>query len=200
MRSPATTKQMILDAAEGLFARYGFRKTSIDDIAESAKIGKGSVYLHFASKEEIFAEMVRRLSEEMIETLEVAVKAASSPADEVRAFVVTRLTRLVELGAKLQLREDTLMEMLPLANSVRETYIARERALLERILLSGVEAKAFSVDDPKRLAAAIIASLMALEVTVFAQSDHIDERRKELDELLEVLLRGLCAQPTLTKA
>jgi AcrR family transcriptional regulator len=70
-----------LDAAMKLFSQYGYRRTSIDDIAREAEIAKGTVYLSFKSKEEIF----RALCESLIERTESAVKLArenSGPIDE----------------------------------------------------------------------------------------------------------------------
>ncbi len=64
-----------------LFSQYGYRRTSIDDIAREAEIAKGTVYLSFKSKEEIF----RALCESLIERTEAAVKVAretSGPIDE----------------------------------------------------------------------------------------------------------------------
>ena len=49
--SSAATREAILDATDRLLARYGFKKMTIDDLAREEGIGKGSVYLHFPSKE-----------------------------------------------------------------------------------------------------------------------------------------------------
>ena len=46
-------RDVILDAMERLLARYGYKKTTMDDLAREAGIGKGTTYLHFPSKEEV---------------------------------------------------------------------------------------------------------------------------------------------------
>ena len=51
----------ILDAATGVFLRYGFKKTSMDDLARAAGISRQGLYLHFATKEALFKEGVLRL-------------------------------------------------------------------------------------------------------------------------------------------
>jgi len=48
--APADVRDAILDAAERLLARYGYRKMTMDDLASEAGIGKGTTYLHFPSK------------------------------------------------------------------------------------------------------------------------------------------------------
>lgn len=53
-------EQGILDAATELFVRYGYDKTTVDDIARAAGVSKGTIYLHFASKEELFETLLIR--------------------------------------------------------------------------------------------------------------------------------------------
>jgi TetR/AcrR family transcriptional regulator, regulator of autoinduction and epiphytic fitness len=53
-------KAQILDAAIGVFGRFGFKKTSVDDLAKAAKLSKQGLYLHFTSKEEIFTAAIRK--------------------------------------------------------------------------------------------------------------------------------------------
>ncbi|HEY9500348.1 MAG TPA: helix-turn-helix domain-containing protein, partial [Pyrinomonadaceae bacterium] len=54
-------KDAILDSAERLLARFGYRKMTVEDIAVEAGIGKGTIYLHFNSKEELVLSHVDRL-------------------------------------------------------------------------------------------------------------------------------------------
>lgn len=53
-------EQRILDAALALVLRWGYNKTTIDDIAQKANVAKGTVYLHWKSREELFEAMVQR--------------------------------------------------------------------------------------------------------------------------------------------
>ncbi len=70
--APAGKRAAILDAALKLFGQYGYRRTSIDDIARAAEVSKGSVYLSFTSKEELF----RALCADLIERVESSVARA----------------------------------------------------------------------------------------------------------------------------
>lgn len=49
----------LLDAALGVFARYGYRKTSMDEVARAAQVSRQGLYLHFANKEELFRATVQ---------------------------------------------------------------------------------------------------------------------------------------------
>jgi len=69
----------ILDAAQKLFTEKGLEKTTIDDIAKSICISKGSVYLDFKNKEEILFAVAERLVTYLVEHLELQTKNAKAP-------------------------------------------------------------------------------------------------------------------------
>jgi AcrR family transcriptional regulator len=61
-RRGAATRQRLLEAAESVFAELGYHEASIVKITEAAGIAQGTFYLYFASKQEIFEELVRDLN------------------------------------------------------------------------------------------------------------------------------------------
>jgi AcrR family transcriptional regulator len=65
----------ILDAAGELLLRMGYRKVAIDDIARAVGIGKGTVYLHWRTKELVFQALMLRESADLTEELLIAIKA-----------------------------------------------------------------------------------------------------------------------------
>jgi AcrR family transcriptional regulator len=73
----ATEKRdRILDAAQSLFVRYGVKRTSIDDVAREAGVAKGTVYLSFEFKAELFAAIAERLcANTLADAQRVALKA-----------------------------------------------------------------------------------------------------------------------------
>jgi AcrR family transcriptional regulator len=54
----AATKAKILDAAQALFAEQGFEKTQLDEVAARAGYTRGAIYAHYASKEDLFLELM----------------------------------------------------------------------------------------------------------------------------------------------
>ena len=73
-REAAAKETVILAAAKQLFGHYGYRRTSIDDIAQEARIAKGTVYLYFKSKEEIFRALCQQLLDTVLSAAEEAVR------------------------------------------------------------------------------------------------------------------------------
>jgi AcrR family transcriptional regulator len=68
------TRQRVLEAAEAVFSEHGYHEASIVKITEAAGVGQGTFYLYFASKQEVFDELVRDLNRRVRH----AMKEASS--------------------------------------------------------------------------------------------------------------------------
>jgi AcrR family transcriptional regulator len=82
----AAKREEILAAARSVFARQGFRGTTIADIAEEAKIALGTIYLYFPSKEDVFAALSQELHQIIGRAL-TAVGPTGSVDDAVRTRV-----------------------------------------------------------------------------------------------------------------
>src|SRR6478735_9653965 len=89
--SSAATREAILDATDRLLARYGFRKMTIDDLAKEVGIGKGSVYLHFPSKEEIALSHIDRIIERLKKRLWEIADSSEKPEQKIKKMLVERV-------------------------------------------------------------------------------------------------------------
>lgn len=71
--------ELIICAAQELFGRYGFERTTIDDIARQAGIGKGSIYLEFSNKDEIFMAVVKQFLDRRYAMMQTHLAQATAP-------------------------------------------------------------------------------------------------------------------------
>ena len=65
----------ILDAAGDLLLAFGYRKVTVDDVARRADVGKGTIYLHWSSKLELFATVLMREAAALTEAQLVRLRA-----------------------------------------------------------------------------------------------------------------------------
>lgn len=93
-------KERLLDAAAQRFRRFGTRHTSIESITTAAGTGKGSLYLHYPSKEELYLATVRHAVDGFLEAASTAMQP-DQPAP-------TRLRSLVEIAIAHYERDDLL--------------------------------------------------------------------------------------------
>ena len=79
--APINRQDAILDAAFGVFAAYGYRRTTIEDIARAAGLSRTAIYLHFRSKEDILRNLTLRYFDECLAALAVALNAPGQDAE-----------------------------------------------------------------------------------------------------------------------
>lgn len=84
----------ILNAARCVFARQGYSETLVDDIAGQAGIAKGTIYLYFKSKEEIFLAVLIEDARKLEELTRARIEAADGWQAKLKAYVDTRLDYL----------------------------------------------------------------------------------------------------------
>lgn len=81
-------RSRLLDAALSVFLRYGFRKTSMDQVARAADVSRQGLYLHFATKEELFQATLQHAMEASLRSASEGLSDVSLPLEErlVRGF------------------------------------------------------------------------------------------------------------------
>ena len=81
---PRGSREAIVDAAEGLFLAHGFGAVSMDDLAEAAGVARRTLYNQFASKEEIFREMLLGVSGQLEDALPPGIETQGSVEEVLR--------------------------------------------------------------------------------------------------------------------
>ena len=84
--------QEILEAARKVFADKGYSSASVEDIAHAAGIAKGTLYLYYPSKHDIYREALKRGLEALCGDLENKVGAERTCENRIRAFISAKLT------------------------------------------------------------------------------------------------------------
>jgi AcrR family transcriptional regulator len=141
-------RDAILQAAWKLIRHYGYNKTTVEDIAQSAGVGKGTVYLHFRSKAEIMLALTDLTNQRIERDLEqIAVKHAP-PADRLRECLLHRVMTLFDIVHRYPHSQDVIASLLPAIVQRLERYVRRHGELLGDILREGVAAGELAVDDP----------------------------------------------------
>lgn len=96
------TKQAILDAAIECFSEHGVAKTTLEQIAKSAKVTRGAIYWHFTSKQDIFEALHDRLHLPFIESITEGLEGVTSNAIMQLEKVCTELLIEIEINAEKQ--------------------------------------------------------------------------------------------------
>jgi AcrR family transcriptional regulator len=100
--SASTRPNAIVLAALELFTRYGYRKTSVDDIAQAAQVVKRTVYLHFENKAAVFLAILEYLGDQVRQRCAAAESARGTPVDRMTALLDAYFGMAFELFSKSQ--------------------------------------------------------------------------------------------------
>jgi AcrR family transcriptional regulator len=180
----------ILERATGVFARYGFRKTTLDDIGEACGLGKAALYHYFKGKDDIFATVVAREGNRALDQLRAAAAAEADPEDQLIAVLKLRLAMPKRLLAEKAVSKETALELLPLAHDAMKEVLRGEVMLVTRILEAGRRKGVFKVRSTESVALALLSAIRAMDPQLLMI--HSPEKLTVgIDELLGLLIRGL---------
>ena len=180
----------ILDATDRLLARFGYKKMTIDDLAREVGIGKGTVYLHFSSKEEIALSHIDRIIERMKVRLKEISSADASPDERLREMLLTRvLFRFDSVQHYTQSLNELLAALRPRLLARRKRYFEDEARIFAEVLQEGDKIKIFSVPDALKAAETLLLatnSLLpySLNTKELGERSEIEERVRRLADLL----------------
>lgn len=186
------TKDTILSVATRLFSRFGFHKTSIDEIAKIARKAKGSLYYHFASKEELFKEVVSVEISNLKNQLTIIVSNPDLNASEkIKKYLITRMEILNSAANYHETLKADFFEHFHFIDDLRAELDEWEKENLKKIILQGVDMGEFAViEDMEVLPDVLIMVMKGLEIPFFLQGKH-SKYAPSFEGLLSILTKGL---------
>ncbi|MEZ5174998.1 MAG: TetR/AcrR family transcriptional regulator [Acidimicrobiia bacterium] len=195
-----TVREQLIEAAEGQFRRFGYRRTTIDDVTRVAEVGKGSFYLHFPSKEAAYMAVVEASLERFLAEADAALHQPGS--------VPRRLRTLVAVTAEHYGKDELLRASLFGEAALVDGTVAREaadiqrsriRALLAEVLTQGIEDGSIRADLDVEATAAVL-----FEIGWAIVRSELDDTAElplvvALDTLNDIVGMGLVARSPAAK-
>lgn len=189
------TRERILDAATRLFLQYGYKRTTVDDIAVEAGVAKGSIYVHFSSKEDVFATFCRRVCRLVIDRME-AIAAVDGPVEQ----------RLVDmmLDSGLYIWDfchqaphapQLWAEVIAAASKYALEAYAEARKIAAGVIAEGQRQGVFRRDQSAEDAAWLFQLALQGFDPPFMLVDSREQIERQLPQLMDLLIRGLKVAP-----
>ena len=188
------TRYKIVTVATNLFSRFGFHKTSMDEIAKIARKAKGSLYYHFASKEELFKEVVSKEIMNLKDQLDVIINNTDlSASDKIKKYLLRRMEILNDAANYHETLKADFFEHFDFIDDLREELDEWEKESLKKILLQGVETKEFTaIEDMDVLLDVFMMVLRGLEIPFFLQN-KFEKYSPYFEGLMEILIKGVAS-------
>jgi AcrR family transcriptional regulator len=187
-------RAVILDAALQVFGQYGYRRTSMDDVAREAGIAKGTIYLSFASKEEVFQALSERLSQRMLAGAEAASRRPGATADKLAAMHAAWFGTYADTISRSPHAAELLDAKHRLSADLAADAASRYKRLVRDVLADAAAAGELDL-EPAGLTAGtaaelLIASARGLESSGASPAAY----RRYLDALVRVMVAGLSSR------
>lgn len=189
-----STRDAILDATDRLLTRYGYKKMTIDDLAREVGIGKGSIYLHFSSKEEIALSHIDRIIERLKKNLRAIVDKPLSVEERLSEMICERvLYRFDSVQHYSQSLDELLAHLRAKLLDRRKRYFDEEARIFAAVIAEGQASGLFASGDSFDLGQTLITatnSLLPYSLSAIELGDRADiaERTRKT---AQILIRGL---------
>jgi AcrR family transcriptional regulator len=188
----------IVDAALALFTERGFAATRLEDVAARAGIGKGTIYLYFPTKEDLFRAVVRQRLVPNLDAIEGMIAGHGGSNAELLGTIIARAQQLITSDTaaipKLVLAESGNFPAI--ARLYAEEVAKRGVAILEQVFARGIASGEFRPLDPHCLVPLFTGPLLQMALWQQSLGRHTDiqfDPAKVIETHISVFLRGIAA-------
>jgi TetR/AcrR family fatty acid metabolism transcriptional regulator len=191
-------KSAILDATDRLLSGHGYKKMTIEDLAAEVGIGKGSVYLHFSSKEEIVLSHIDRIIDRLKGRLHDIAAKKISCEKRLKEMLIERVVfRFDSVQHYTQSLNDLLSKIRPRLLERRKRYFEDEARVFSQLIKEGIESGEFQPLNVNETARSLLLATNALLPYSLSTQElgERDEIKKRVSALADLVLKGLIARP-----
>jgi AcrR family transcriptional regulator len=196
MSSKDLRKQQIMEVASRMFVRFGYRRTSIDDIVRDVGIAKGSFYSYFQSKEDLFKQIIEDNHQNLLKSTIEVVEQGKNPCEKIRLLVFNSLSGLEKYPLLIKyVDQDPDLALPPELNLCEQEACKRRQIMADdffaKIITDGIESGHFSADLDVHAAVAILISLF--HVYLYNQKFQFVEEKVEefMQNMLNIFFNGI---------
>ncbi len=183
-------RRKIVRAASEVFGRYGYRKTTVEDIARQLHLVKSSLYYYFSGKEDIFNAVVHCEAKKVRRLLSAILEQNDDPRTRLRKYILARMQALKEISERYPSIFDPSLVHYDFIEHIRRKYDRSEQIIIGRILKEGMNREVFYVQDPTLAATVICTAMKGLEIPLYWRKRE-EKRFHHVDNLLHLLFYGL---------
>ncbi|MBU0984776.1 MAG: TetR/AcrR family transcriptional regulator [candidate division Zixibacteria bacterium] len=183
-------REHILRAAQVLFAQFGLKKVTTDDIAREASVSKATIYKHFHNKSEIFDEVVGTESRELLDAIKAAVDAEPTVVGKFKAHLLTRMGKIQEFINFYRVTQETWGDYWPHISQVRKRFLREEKQIVKDVLTLGNQRNELCVNDVNLSSLIMVVALTSVEYTWALEEEGLT-LSTYIDKMLDMMIQGI---------
>ncbi len=186
------TKHQLIIAAGQIFYQYGFKKTTMDDIAFAAGKGKSSLYYYFKNKEEVFEAVVDYEAEHLKDEIISSTKELKNAVDQLRLYIQIRMRRFVSRGNLYTALTDDFLMTFNFIEKIRNKHQEWELDMLHQIISNGIKSKEFKPINIEFISNALLIAMIGFERPLLQKTESEKEFEHKINEVINMMFYGIC--------
>ncbi len=183
-------KALILKTSQVLFAQFGLKKVTTDEIANQAGISKATVYKYYHNKYEIFNDIVQFEFDQLLTTIREVVANEVSVIGKFRAHLLTKIEKLRKLINFYRVTQEEWGDYWPYVEDIRQRFIEEEKKIVRDILHLGNETGELDVKNVDLAAHIMTVALKSVEFPWAIETQEMTVT-DYVDMMLSILMEGL---------
>jgi AcrR family transcriptional regulator len=183
-------RENILKIAQDIFSKFGYKKTTLDDIANAVRKGKSSLYYYFKSKEDLFQAVIMKEVELLARELDKVVNRNTDPVDKLRDYLLTKINTFRNLANFYNALENDVTAI-SFIEEIKNRYEQDEIRMIKRILIEGVRKNEFEIYDFNLAAIGITMAIKGLEMPLSAGTYGNMNLERSVDVILKIICYGI---------
>ena len=189
---PVTDKRdLILKAATRVFAQNGFFQSQVADIARSAGVAAGTVYLYFKSKDDLLVSIFERSMREVIDELQEALAGVKDPAERLRRIARLHLGRLGRDKNLAVVFQVELRQSVKFMERFSESYLQDYLKLIKQTIADGQQGGVFRKTISATTATKVFFGALDEMATNWMLSRRKYPLDDEADAVVDLFINGL---------
>ncbi len=183
------TKELILKTAKKLFAKKGLTDTTMDDVAKEARIGKGTIYHYFESKEQMYCQILDDDMAGIKESLIKMVAAETEPDKKFRAYMLGRMQSMQKFSAFYAMFKKDYVDYYGYIKKAYDKYQDFEMSNVRQFLQEGLEKGILIVEDIDFTTLMLTQVIKGLEYQFAMEKE--EDIEKKVNILMNIIYKGL---------
>lgn len=189
MSSPEV-RELIVDTATKYFSKFGYHKTTMDEIAKHIHKAKGLLYYYFKNKEALFNEVLKKELDTVKDKLNEISHHNDNVFDIIEKYLLLRFKLLSSAVNYHETLRADFFEKYHFVKDVRNSFFEFEKSQIEQILIKGTNEGIIEMSSIEKGVNLIMLLLSSLEVPLFLQGKY-EEYETTIHELIEFIIQGL---------
>lgn len=186
------TKHQLILAAGQIFYQYGFKKTTMDDIAFAAGKGKSSLYYYFKNKEEVFEAVVDYEAELLKDEIISSTKELKNAVGQLRLYIQIRMKRFVSRGNLYTALTDDFLMTFNFIEKIRNKHQEWELNMLHQIISGGIKSKEFKPVNIEFISNALLIAMVGFEKPLLQKTESEKEFEHKINQVVNMMFYGIC--------